>query len=211
MTAALEPGGPLARARRLVHLIQRQVTGSRSNELLADLDQYDLLTYRLQDLCHLAGLPERLGAELERARADIAVDLLKKRITIDRASALVASAKSTLVELGADPDDRSLDSPSERLEGVRAAARALRPQLMARGVSAVYVFGSVSRGEDGPDSDVDLALEVSPGWDRFSALDLGWALTAFQELLETKVDIVELSSLSDRMRARIEPDLRQVM
>lgn len=195
MTDALEPGGPLARARRLVHLIQRQVTTSRSNELLADLDQYDLLTYRLEELCHLAGLPARLGVELERAWADTAVDLLKKRITINRASALVASARSILVEVGADPDDRRLDLPSERLESVRAAARALKPQLMGRGVSAVYVFGSVSRGEDGPDSDVDLALEVSLGWDRFSVLDLGWTLMAFQELLETKVDVVELSSV----------------
>ena len=41
--------------------------------------------------------------------------------------------------------------------------RELRPQLQAAGVAHVSVFGSVARGEDTANSDVDLALDLAPG------------------------------------------------
>jgi predicted nucleotidyltransferase len=41
--------------------------------------------------------------------------------------------------------------------------RALEPELRAAGVRHVSVFGSVARGEDTPNSDVDLALDLAPG------------------------------------------------
>ena len=41
--------------------------------------------------------------------------------------------------------------------------RELQPQLQAAGVAHVSVFGSVARGEDTANSDVDLALDLLPG------------------------------------------------
>lgn len=198
----------LLRARRLVQLIERQASGSRSLDLIASFDDFDLLTYRLSELCHIDGLPEHLEQDLRMGWAAVSTRLHSKRLTIDMAVALVGAAKRALVEVGADPDDGRLDAPGRRLARVREAARELRPDLEARGISAVYVFGSVAREEDGPDSDVDLAIEVSASSDRFSAFDLGWVLVAFEELLETKVDVFELTGISDRMRARIQPDLK---
>jgi hypothetical protein len=52
--------------------------------------------------------------------------------------------------------------------------RALEPDLRARGVMHVSVFGSVARGDDTPSSDVDLALDLAPG----SAPD-GFQFTAY--------------------------------
>jgi predicted nucleotidyltransferase len=43
--------------------------------------------------------------------------------------------------------------------------------LRAKGVQALYVFGSVARGEAGPGSDVHLLIKVEPAA-RFSLLDL---------------------------------------
>lgn len=184
------------------------MSGTRSLDVLASLDEFDLLTYRLSELCHLDFLPRDFELDLNMGWAAISSSLSSKRRTIELAVALIAACKRGLVNIGADPDDRQLDEPSQRLERVREAARALRSDLIARGVSAVYVFGSVAREEDGPDSDIDLAIEISSSTKRFDAFDLGWVLMTFQERLETKVDVVELAGLSDRMKARIQPDLR---
>lgn len=39
--------------------------------------------------------------------------------------------------------------------------RALRPALEARGVAHAGIFGSVARGEDGPESDVDVGVVLA--------------------------------------------------
>lgn len=73
--------------------------------------------------------------------------------------------------------------------------RALEPDLRARGVRHVSVFGSVARGEDTLNSDVDLALDLASG----SAPE-GFQFTAFVDeikrslaaALSRSVDIVIL-------------------
>jgi predicted nucleotidyltransferase len=79
-----------------------------------------------------------------------------------------------------------------------------RAELLAlarrRGVTAVRVFGSMSRG-DGNDStdhsDVDLLVTLSPGT---SALALGGLLLDAQELLGRRVDVVTEASLHPALR-----------
>jgi predicted nucleotidyltransferase len=41
--------------------------------------------------------------------------------------------------------------------------RRSEPYLRARGVRRAAVFGSVARGENRPDSDVDIMVEIDPG------------------------------------------------
>ena len=48
-----------------------------------------------------------------------------------------------------------------RLEDVRKALVAHEAELKANGVKSLAVFGSVARGEAGPDSDVDLLAEFA--------------------------------------------------
>ncbi len=52
---------------------------------------------------------------------------------------------------------------SEERDPVLCTLRALQPQLRAAGIAHISVFGSVARGEDTADSDVDLAVDLVPG------------------------------------------------
>jgi predicted nucleotidyltransferase len=74
-------------------------------------------------------------------------------------------------------------------------------QLAARhGAHQVRVFGSVARGEAGPESDIDLLVALEPGR---SLLDLGALLMDLQDLLSTKVDVVTEPGLRPRLRAQV--------
>jgi len=68
------------------------------------------------------------------------------------------------------------------------------------GATSVRVFGSVARREAGPDSDVDLLVEMEPGR---SLLDMGGLVMELRSLLGCKVDIVTLAGLRDRIRDRV--------
>ena len=73
---------------------------------------------------------------------------------------------------------------NKRDEILRIAAR--------YGARNVRVFGSMARGEAGPDSDEDFLLELEPGR---SLLDIGGLLMDLQDLLGRHVDIVEPEGL----------------
>lgn len=47
---------------------------------------------------------------------------------------------------------------SEALETLRR----FEPALRGRGVKHAALFGSVARGSDGPDSDIDIMIEIDP-------------------------------------------------
>lgn len=62
------------------------------------------------------------------------------------------------------------------------------------------MFGSVVRGDAGPSSDVDLLVDLDPGWSLF---DLGGLLMDLSDLLDTEVDVVTEASLKPRVRRRV--------
>ncbi len=68
------------------------------------------------------------------------------------------------------------------------------------GATNVRVFGSVTRGETRPDSDVDFLVDLDEGR---SLLDLGGLLMDLQELLGCPVDVVTEKSLRPRIRERV--------
>jgi uncharacterized protein len=69
-----------------------------------------------------------------------------------------------------------------------------------RGVMAVRVFGSMSRGDGTDSSDVDLLVTLAP---RTSALALGGLVLDAQELLGRRVDVVTEASLHPALRERV--------
>lgn len=79
-----------------------------------------------------------------------------------------------------------------RLEILRLAAK--------HGATNVRVFGSVARGDAGPESDLDLLVEMEPGR---SLLDIGALMTELQELLGCAVDVVTESSIYWLLRRRV--------
>ncbi|MHB1813825.1 MAG: nucleotidyltransferase family protein [Steroidobacteraceae bacterium] len=84
---------------------------------------------------------------------------------------------------------------AENRDRIVMTLRALEPDLRARGVRHISVFGSVARGEDTPNSDVDLALDLASG-----RAPEGFQFTAFVDevkrslaaALSCSVDIVIL-------------------
>ena len=69
------------------------------------------------------------------------------------------------------------------------------------GMSNVRVFGSVARGEDGPESDVDLLVDLAPG---VSLFDLGRVQVVLEQILERPVDVVPARMLKPRVAATVE-------
>jgi uncharacterized protein len=74
----------------------------------------------------------------------------------------------------------------------------------AHGVSELQVFGSVARGEDRSDSDVDLLAKLPP---RMSLFRLGRLQAELEEILGTKVDLVRAEDLKPEVTARASRDL----
>ena len=68
------------------------------------------------------------------------------------------------------------------------------------GATNVRVFGSVARGEDDTESDIDLMVDLEPGRSLF---DLGGLLMSLQKLLGREVDIVTEQGLRPSLRERI--------
>lgn len=68
------------------------------------------------------------------------------------------------------------------------------------GAKNIRVFGSVAKGEAGPESDIDFLVDMDPS---SSLMDLGSLLMDLQDLLGRKVDIVEPEGLHWFVRDRI--------
>jgi predicted nucleotidyltransferase len=78
--------------------------------------------------------------------------------------------------------------------------KAILAVASANGLFNVRVFGSVARGEDTAQSDIDLLVDLEKGR---TLLDLGGALVKLQELLGRKVDIVTEGGLHWYLREKI--------
>ena len=88
-------------------------------------------------------------------------------------------------------------STNERLKSKRDDILRLAARY---GAYNVRIFGSVARGEDDADSDVDVLVDVRPGT---SLLDLGGLLVELEELLQRRVDVVTTKGLRSRIRERV--------
>jgi len=95
-----------------------------------------------------------------------------------------------------------------RDEAVRCLL-ASEAEIRALGVRRLALFGSVLRGEAGPDSDVDLLVQFSPGaktFDRFLALS-----DLLEERLGRRVELVTTEALSPFIGPRILAEAQDVL
>ncbi len=76
----------------------------------------------------------------------------------------------------------------------------LRRELQALGASNIRLFGSVVRGEDGPESDLDVLIDIDETVGLFT---LGRMTNAAERLLGVSVDVVPANSLKDDVRHRV--------
>jgi predicted nucleotidyltransferase len=97
-----------------------------------------------------------------------------------------------------DPS-RALSGPIGRI--VRQRRREVVAAAEAHGASNVRVFGSVARGTDRPDSDVDLLVTLPAG---LGLLGLGRLQDDLETILGVRVDLVPATDLKPAVRDRAE-------
>lgn len=87
------------------------------------------------------------------------------------------------------------------LETLRNRREAIHSLCRRFGARRIRVFGSVARGEDGPDSDVDLLVELPMGYDLFAQrLPLAEALA---ELIGRPVEVIPEHELNRHLRRAV--------
>ncbi len=90
-------------------------------------------------------------------------------------------------------------------DAVIATLRANEAALRLRGVAHAALFGSVARGQAGPDSDIDIMVEIDPA----AEVDLYdyIGITRFiGDLFTGKVDVSNRASLKAHVRPAAERD-----
>jgi len=87
--------------------------------------------------------------------------------------------------------------PSVALENNRAVIRAVVETNRAKNAR---VFGSVLRGEDAEDSDLDILIDPIEGMTLF---DLGAIQEELSDLLGVRVDILTPMSLPEKFRGKV--------
>ncbi|HEU0206964.1 MAG TPA: helix-turn-helix domain-containing protein [Pseudolysinimonas sp.] len=89
---------------------------------------------------------------------------------------------------------------SSRRQAVDQNRMRLKRTLGALGARNIRLFGSVARGDDGPDSDIDLLVDVAPDVGLFA---LGRMRSEAERILGTTVDIVPANSLKPDVAQRV--------
>jgi len=119
------------------------------------------------------------------------------------AALVEATGIALTIDLGpALPGSGRVTGPlGHRLLRHRAAILAL---AASHGATNLRVFGSVARGEERADSDVDLLVDLPPGAGLFALARLKIDL---ETLLSARVDLVPSEGLKPRVRANIDKDL----
>jgi predicted nucleotidyltransferase len=87
--------------------------------------------------------------------------------------------------------------PSEALSLHRARIREI---ALSHRVSAVRVFGSASRGDDGMDSDLDLLVDPTA---QTTLMDIGAIRCELKALLGIEVDVLTPAGLPPQFRDRV--------
>ena len=141
------------------------------------------------ELARRAGVPQSVISEYEAGKRQPAVPTLAR---------LVAATGHELT-LGLERTDQTVrglpDTPLGRR--LRHHRTALLEAVRRAGGSNLRVFGSVARGEDGPDSDIDLLVDLPANTSLFAVLALEGSL---ERILKVKVDLAPVASLKPRVR-----------
>lgn len=86
-----------------------------------------------------------------------------------------------------------------------ATLRRHEEELRRLGVSQLSLFGSTARGEDGPESDIDIAATFDPAA-RLSLFDVAGIEARLSEILERSVDLLQEPVRKPYLRREIERD-----
>jgi uncharacterized protein len=142
-----------------------------------------LTQVQLADRAHIA---QSVVSAYESARREPSLETLRKLV----------SAAGFELDVALVPSPPT-SSRSQSVEGNRS--RLLR-SLHALGATHVRLFGSVARGDDGPQSDIDLLVDIAPDIGLFA---LGRMRSEAERILGCSVDIVPANSLKPDVAERV--------
>ena len=90
-------------------------------------------------------------------------------------------------------------------DDVIGTLRGHESELRAAGIVRLSLFGSTARGDNGPESDVDLLAAFDSGR-RISLLHVVGVERQISGMLGRRVDLVEEGTLKPRVRANVEAE-----
>jgi uncharacterized protein len=93
------------------------------------------------------------------------------------------------------------------LQDAIATLRRHESDLRARGIRHAAVFGSVARGENRPDSDLDIMIDIDPDA-HVTLFDYVGLQDYIASLFETPVDVIDRDALKPHLRAPTVQDAR---
>ncbi len=76
-------------------------------------------------------------------------------------------------------------------------------ELKKEGVIKAALFGSIARGEQSQDSDIDIIVQFEEGK---SLLDLAGLKVKLEEIFKKKVDVITYNSIHPQLKKYIEKD-----
>jgi uncharacterized protein len=106
-------------------------------------------------------------------------------------------------------DVQAPDAALVERERVMRALREHEAELRALGVTRLWLFGSLARGDPGRRSDVDVLISVPPA-QKFSLLDLAGVRVELCDLLGRDTDVVIREDVQPRFWETIRDDLVEV-
>lgn len=121
------------------------------------------------------------------------------------------------MELGRNSPRRALCLGEQRIrenegmtrEEIIAKLRSMEPELRARGITRLQMFGSRARGDNDKGSDLDLLVEIAPNA-KSSLLDLSGLHVDLSAELGIETFPTTSRSVDDRFRREIAADLLPV-
>jgi uncharacterized protein len=87
-----------------------------------------------------------------------------------------------------------------RRDEVIARLKEAEPALRARGIRRAAVFGSIARGDDRPDSDIDILVEFEPGAEG-TIYEYVRVKEFIASLFNGPVDVIDRDALKPHLRA----------